>query len=82
MDDAVNGRHSGHGIFEDAVPFTEDEIGGNHHRFAFVALGQEGKEHLHLITIMLHIANVIQDDAGKLVQFGQFLGQPQIPLGG
>jgi hypothetical protein len=73
VDHAVDSGHGGHRIFKDALPFTEDPIGGNHHRFMFLALGQEGKEHLHFIAVVLHIANVIENDTGKFVQPGQFL---------
>lgn len=38
MDDTVNGRHGGHGVFKDPIPFAEDQIGGNEHRFTFIAL--------------------------------------------
>jgi len=51
-------------------------------RLVFIALGQEGKEHLHLVTIMLDVADIVEDDTGELVELGQFLWQPQIALGG
>jgi len=46
------------------------EIGGNHHGPGFIALGQEREEDFHLITIMLNIADVIENDAGKLIEPG------------
>ena len=73
VDHPVDSGHGGHRIFKDALPFAEDQIGSNHYRFVFIALGQEGKEDLHLIAVVLHIANVIEDDTGKFVQLGQFL---------
>ena len=39
MDHAVEGRHRRHGIFEDLVPFTKDEVRRNHHRPALIAFG-------------------------------------------
>ena len=80
MDHAVNGSHGGHRIFENAFPFAEHQIRGDHHRFAFIALSQERKEHLHFVAIMLDVANIIENDTGKLVQFRQLLRQTQVPL--
>src|SRR6266487_1040561 len=37
VDHAVDGSHGGHGIFEDSFPFAEHEIGGDQHRFEFIA---------------------------------------------
>ena len=74
VDHAVDGRHGGHGIFEDSFPFAEHEIGGDQHRFAFIALRKKRKKHLHFVTIVLHVANIIEDDSGKFVQLGQLLG--------
>jgi len=68
MDDAIYGRHRGHRIFEDLVPFAEHEIRRNNHGSGFIALGQEREEHFHLITVVLHIADVIENDAGKLIE--------------
>src|SRR6266566_2167290 len=81
MDDAINGRHGGHRIFKNPIPFAEDQIGGNQHGFSFIAFCQEGKKHLHFIAIVLHIADVIQDDAAKLVELGEFLRQAQVSFG-
>src|SRR6266404_1213888 len=82
MDHTVDGRHSGHGIFEDALPFTENQIGGNHDGFALIAFSQEGEEDFHFITGVLNITNIIQDHAGKLLELGQLLRKAQISLGG
>ena len=34
---AVDSSHGGHRIFENAFPFAENQIGGDQHRFAFIA---------------------------------------------
>ncbi len=78
----LHNSHGGHRIFENAFPFAEHEIGGDQHRFAFIALGQERKEHLHFVAIVLNVANIIEDDTGIFVQLGQLLGQAQVPFGG
>jgi hypothetical protein len=58
------------------------EIGGDQHRFAFIALRKKRKKHLHFVAIVLNVANIIQDDTGIFVQLGQLLGQAQVPFGG
>src|SRR6266699_4773538 len=58
------------------------EIGRDQHRFAFIALGKKREEHLHFVAIVLHVANIIEDDTGIFVQLGQLLGQAQVPFGG
>ena len=70
MDDAIDCRHRRHRVFEDVVPLAEHEIRGNHHGSGFIALGQEREEHFHLILVMLDIANVIENDTGKLIEPG------------
>src|SRR2546426_4373192 len=68
VDHTIDGSHGGHRIFENAFPFAEHEIGGDQHRFVFVALGQERKEHLHFVAIVLNVANIIEDHTGIFVQ--------------
>jgi hypothetical protein len=82
VDHTVDGSHGGQGIFENAFPFAEHEIGGDEHRFAFIALGKERKEHLHFVTIVLNVANIIEDDTGIFVQLGQLLGQAKVAFSG
>src|SRR5260370_42589321 len=81
MDDAIYSRHRRHRVFEDLVPLAEHEIRGNHHGSGFIARGQEREEHFHLITVMLHIAHVIEKDAGKLIALGEPLPQLSITFG-
>ena len=80
VNDAVDSSHGGHGIFENTFPFAKHEIGSDQHRFAFIALRKERKEHLHFVAIVLHIANIIEDDTGIFIQLCQLLGQAQIPF--
>ena len=82
VDHTVDSSHGGHGIFEDSFPFAEHEIGGDQHRFAFIAIRQKRKKHLHFVAIVLNVANIIEDDTGIFVQLCQLLGQAQVPFGG
>ena len=81
MDEPVNGRCGGHGIFEDLVPLTEDQVGGDHQALALVALGQKRQQHLHLLTVLLHIADVIEHHHLIVVQLAQHGFQPELLLG-
>jgi len=36
MNQSVDGRHGGHGVVEDFVPFGEGQVGGDHERPALV----------------------------------------------
>ena len=67
MDDAIYGRHRCHRVFEDLIPLAKDQIRGNNHRFAFIAFGEEREEHFHLIALLLHIADVIENHASKFI---------------
>src|SRR5579863_501904 len=78
MNKTINSSHGGHRIFEDAFPFTKDQISRNHHGFAFIALSQEREEHLHFVTILLDIADIVENHTGEFVQFREGLGQTQI----
>src|SRR5262249_46750803 len=57
---------------------TPDQIGRDHHGFAFIALSEKREEHLHFVTILLDIADVVENHTGKFVQFRQFQWQTQI----
>jgi hypothetical protein len=80
VDQPVNRGHGGHGVLEDAVPLREDEVGRDQDAAPLVAPGQQGKEHLHFVAVMLHVADVIQDQAGEALELGQLLREPQISL--
>src|SRR5437588_13001592 len=78
MDQTINSSHSSHRIFEDAFPFTENEIRRDHDGFAFIALSKEREEYLHFVTIVLDIADIVENHTGEFVQFRELLWQTQI----
>lgn len=43
MDQAIDGRGSGHGIIEDSIPLTKYEVAGDHETPTFVSFGEEGE---------------------------------------
>ena len=73
MHNAVDSSQGRHGIFEDAIPLSKDQIRGNHHGFAFIALGQKGEEYFHLATVLLDIANILEDNTGEAIEHGESL---------
>jgi hypothetical protein len=71
MDDAVDGGSGGHGVFEDLVPLAEDEIAGDVHGAALVALGHEREEDFDLFSALLHVAEVVEDDDVEGIEASQ-----------
>lgn len=62
VDEPIDGRHRRHRVFEDLVPLAEDQVGGDDDGLLLIALGQEVKEHLHLLAGLLDVADVVDDD--------------------
>jgi hypothetical protein len=80
MHDPINSRGGGHRIFEDLIPFGEDQVRGDHHAFALISFGQQSEEDFHLGTIVLYVTDVIERNAVEVVEPLQFAGQSQIFL--
>lgn len=59
VNEAIDGSSSGHGVAEDAVPLREDEVANDGDALALVALSEEGKEHFHLVALLLDVAKVV-----------------------
>ena len=62
VDEAVDGGHGGHGIFEDLLPLRKRQIAGDHDAAALIAMRQQVEKHLHLLATVLHVADVVDDD--------------------
>ena len=58
--DTVDRRSSGHRILEDLVPLREHEVAGDHHAATLLAVRQEREQHLLLVTVLPHVADVVQ----------------------
>jgi hypothetical protein len=78
VNNAVNGGSSGQGVFEDLIPLRENEIGSDDDTAAFISFGEQGEEHLHLITGLLDVADVIEDQNLKAVEAAKLLLEKQI----
>ena len=51
----------------------EGQVAGEHDAAAFAALGQERKQHFHLVAVVLDVADVVENER---VVFGQALEEP------
>src|SRR6266436_5303177 len=82
MDKAIDCGGGRHRVFEDPVPLAEHKVAGDHHGAPLVALGEECKENLHLVTALLDVAKVIEDDGVEAVEDLQLFFEAEIAFGG
>jgi hypothetical protein len=54
---------------------TEDEVTADQYALTLIAFREEGKQYLHLVTVLLEIADVIEDDDGIATEATQFFFQ-------
>lgn len=80
MNHPIDGGGRGHRVFEDAVPLREHQIAGDGHGPALVALRKERKEHLHLVAVLLYVAEVIENEQVEEVEFAKRFFQSQVAL--
>ena len=73
VNNTINGGRRGQGVFEDLVPLGKDQVGGDDDATAFIAFGEQGEEHLHLVARLLDVAYVIEDQHIKAVEAAKFL---------
>jgi hypothetical protein len=57
-----NSSSGGHRILKELLAFKKRQLAANHQTAALVAIGHQCKEHLHLLTALLHVSDVIDDD--------------------
>jgi len=81
MDQAVDGRGGGHGIFEDGLPLGEWEVAGNHQAAPLIAVGKEGEEYLHLLPILLDVTDVVDDEGFIACQSLELLSHVELTFG-
>lgn len=82
VDEAVDGGHRGHRVLEDLVPLGEDQVRGDDDGLFFVTLGEEVKEHFHLLAGLLDVADVVDDRGVEALEPRDGLGQLQVAFGG
>ena len=74
----VNSGHGHHGIGEDVIPLTKGLIGRDKETVALVAMGNEFKEDGGFCLRLFDIAEVINNQQVKAVEFRQGGGQEQL----
>jgi hypothetical protein len=79
--DAVDGGGGRERAAEDLVPLAEDQVARDHERATLVSLGEEREEHLGLGGVLLHVAEIVEDEHLELVELAQRAGQREIALG-
>ena len=79
VDEAVDRSRRRHLVLEDLFPLREGKIAGD--RAALIAVGQKRKEDLHLLTRVLDVADVIEDQGVVSVPALEQAGQVEVTLG-
>lgn len=82
MHHPIDGSCGRHRISEDLVPFAEDQIAGDQDGAPFIAFGEQGEQHLHLLAVLLHIPQVIEDEGVEAIESLQLGGETEIAFGG
>ena len=77
----VNRCRRGHRVLEDLFPVGEDQVRCDQDAATFVPVGEQSEEHLHFVTAVLNVTDVIDDESVELVESLEFLLQPELGLG-
>ena len=62
MYNSVYGGCRGQWIFKNLVPLRKNQIAGYQHATSFVTLGKEGKQNLHLLSVLFYITNIVENN--------------------
>lgn len=62
------------------MPFREHEVRRDDDALALVALGEQREQHLHFVAVVLHVADVVKNQALEAIQLCQLLRQSDIAL--
>ena len=81
VNQAVDRRRRHHRVLEDRFPARERQVARQHHAATLVALGQQAEQHLHLVTALLYVAQIIQDQDLVPREALEITAQLQVPLG-
>ena len=79
--EAVYCRRGGHRIFEYLLPLGERQVAGDHHAASFVAVGHQGEEHLHFLTVLLDVTDVVDHQCIVASQSLKSSLEPELALG-
>ena len=65
---------------EDAVPVGEHEVARDQNAPSLVAFGEEREEDFHLLSVLLHVPDVIERHDVELVEAAQLPLETEVPL--
>ncbi len=71
VNQAVNSGNGHAGIRKDAIPSREGLVGGNEQTAAFIAFGNQFKQHAGFGLVLDAVGDVVEDDQVEAVEFGQ-----------
>ena len=81
MDEPVDCSSGRHRILEDPVPLAEHEVAGDDHRAPLIALGEKREQDLHLVAVLLDVADVIEQHGVEAVEDRELVFETQVALG-
>ena len=81
VNETVDRGRGGHRVLEYLLPLAEREIARQQHAAAFVTLGQQREQNLHLFAALLHIADVVDDQGVALRKTPDRARKFQVTLG-
>ena len=66
---------------KDFLPVREDQVPCDQDAAALISMSEQGEQHLHLVTAVLDITDIVNDERLELVESLEFLLQPELGLG-
>jgi hypothetical protein len=69
MNQSIYSRCGGHRVFEELLLYRKGQVAGDYDATAFIAICQKGKQHFHLLTVLLNVSDVVDDHRIKTRQF-------------
>src|SRR5437016_6690883 len=62
MDETIDCGRGGHRVFENAFPFRKWQVARQQDAAAFITLRQQGEHDLHLLSTLLHVPHLVDDE--------------------
>ena len=62
MDETIDCGRGGHRVFENAFPFRKWQVARQQNAAAFITLRQQGEHDLHLLSTLLHVPHLVDDE--------------------
>ena len=79
--EAVNRSRGSHRVFEDTFPLRERQVARDQNAATFVPFSQQSEQYLHLLTALLYVAEIIDDQSFERRQALDEAAQLQIAFG-